>query len=596
MSAAQVARPRRLETGSLRPIDQAAPAEVGRVGTRAFLVLAAIPFLPILGSWAWLALVEPDLGVRLALVPALACAATVGLFALAVKEVRRSVIAQARELGRTLRKCELGDPVVVPSFADGDFERLAQMSLAICRRMNDSEARSLETSVRVTSLSNRHEQVVEHLTNENVRLRSTSDTVHQFSTILSREMGDAQICNELIFNIADHVQFKRAIVFLLDESSRKLGAVAVRDAAKKFALNGDFVRDTPIGLACARSSVANWAVETRRPVRVNDTAVDARWTDLLEDVKSVLVIPLHSRRGVIGAIQLELDHRGGFDAASERIVTSLANTAGIAVENAKLLREAARVRALEELDRLKTELISNVSHELRTPITSIKGYSQSLLRQDVEWPAGTVREFLEIIDEESDRLRAIIEDVLQISQIQSGVMKVDLRRLRVRRVIRSLVVQNQRHAMDHQFVVEVPNGFPAILADKLRFEQVLRNLIENAVKYSPSGGTITVRAEVAEPDMARFSVQDEGIGIPEDEIGQVFERFFRSSDGQARRAGGFGLGLSICRGIVEMHNGRIAVQSREGEGSTFSFTIPLAPPEDASDSEIGLAESEEEHE
>jgi len=383
---------------------------------------------------------------------------------------------------------------------------------------------------------------------------------------------------------------------LLDESSRKLGAVAVRDAAKKFALNGDFVRDTPMGLACARSSVASWAVETRRPVRVNDTAVDARWPDLLEDVKSVLVIPLHSRRGVIGAIQLELDHRGGFDAASERIVTSLANTAGIAVENAKLLREAARVRALEELDRLKTELISNVSHELRTPITSIKGYSQSLLRQDVEWPAGTVREFLEIIDEESDRLRAIIEDVLQISQIQSGVMKVDLRRLRVRRVIRSLVVQNQRHAMDHQFVVEVSNGFPAILADKLRFEQVLRNLIENAVKYSPSGGTITVRAEVAEPDMARFSVQDEGIGIPEDEIGQVFERFFRSSDGQARRAGGFGLGLSICRGIVEMHNGRIAVQSREGEGSTFSFTIPLAPPEDASDSEIGLAESEEEHE
>ncbi len=596
MSAAQVARPRHLETGSLRPIAHAPPAEIGRVGTREFLTLAALPLLPILGSWVWLALVQPEVVGRFALAPALACAATVALFALAVREVRRSIVAQARELGRILRKSESGDPVVIPSFADGDFERVAQVALAISRRMNDSEARSLETSVRITSLSNRHEQVVEHLTNENVRLRSTSDTVHQFSTILSREMGDPQICNELIFNIADHVEFKRATVFLLDESSRKLGAVAVRDPSKKLALNGAFVRDTPTGLASARSSVANWAVETRRTVRVNDTAVDARWTDLPDDVRSVLVVPLHSRRGVIGAIQLELDHRGGFDAASERIVTSLANTAGIAVENAKLLREAARVRALEELDRLKTELISNVSHELRTPITSIKGYSQSLLRRDIEWPADTVREFLEIIDEETDRLRAIIEDVLQVSQIQSRVLKVDLRRLRVGRVIRSLVAQKQRHAMDHQFVVEVPPGFPAIFADKLRFEQVLRNLIENAVKYSPRGGTITVRAETAEPGMARFSVKDEGIGIPEHELQQVFERFFRSSDGQAQRAGGFGLGLSICRGIVEMHKGTIAVESREGEGSTFSFTIPLAPSDDASDSQIGTAESEEEHE
>ncbi|HEY3081900.1 MAG TPA: ATP-binding protein, partial [Chloroflexota bacterium] len=167
-------------------------------------------------------------------------------------------------------------------------------------------------------------------------------------------------------------------------------------------------------------------------------------------------------------------------------------------------------------------------------------------------------------------------------QIESGVMRVDLRRCRLPRVIHRVVKKARATAVRHQFAVNIAPDFPEVRADLRRVEQVLRNLVENAVKYSPDGGTVTVRGD-AEGGEAVVSVSDEGIGIAPEDLGRVFDRFYRADGTAVRKAGGTGLGLSICQGIVEMHGGRIWVESQPGVGSTFRFSLALAGPGGSAD-------------
>src|SRR5438132_11069288 len=171
-------------------------------------------------------------------------------------------------------------------------------------------------------------------------------------------------------------------------------------------------------------------------------------------MRSVLAVPLRARQSGIGVIQLEHPHPYAYNASDERILASLANQAAIAVENVRLFDEAAKVQALRELDRLKSELLSTVSHELRTPLASIKGYAGTLLRSDVDWDNETRREFLQIIDEESDRLSELIEDLLQLSQIEAGILRVDPRPIRMPRLVQRVVKKARTASAAHQFEVD----------------------------------------------------------------------------------------------------------------------------------------------
>jgi signal transduction histidine kinase len=219
-----------------------------------------------------------------------------------------------------------------------------------------------------------------------------------------------------------------------------------------------------------------------------------------------------------------------------------------------------------------------VSHELRTPLSSIKGYASSLLRDDVEWEDETRREFLTVIDEESDRLTALIEDLLQMSEIEAGVLRVDRQPVRITRLAQKIVKKLRPEARDHQVSVNVVADVPETLADPRRVEQVLQNLIGNAVKYSPDGAPVQVRVERRGAEIL-VSVRDQGIGIALEHLDHVFDRFYRVDGTLARQTGGSGLGLAICRGLVEAHGGKIWVESQLSKGSTFFFTIPLTPPE-----------------
>jgi signal transduction histidine kinase len=236
-----------------------------------------------------------------------------------------------------------------------------------------------------------------------------------------------------------------------------------------------------------------------------------------------------------------------------------------------LFRDVTRVK---ELDQMKDQLLSTVSHELRTPLAAIKGFTTTLLREDVRWDDATQRDFLKIIEEETDRLGELIDNLLDMSKIEAGVLRVDKEPIQLRNVVRESIDRARRRSEAHWFVVDLPSELPRVWADGRRIRQVLNNLLENAIKYSPGGGQITVTGEV-EGDHTTISVADSGQGIPPEFLDKIFQRFFQLDAANTRKTGGSGLGLSISKGIVEANGGKIWAESSPGKGSVFRFTLPL---------------------
>lgn len=237
-----------------------------------------------------------------------------------------------------------------------------------------------------------------------------------------------------------------------------------------------------------------------------------------------------------------------------------------------LLSDVSRER---EADAMKSQLLSTVSHELRTPLASIKGFATTLLRQDVRWDDTTQRDFLKIIEEEADRLTEIIDNLLDMSQLEAGMLRITKAPTQLRTLIREVVDEMRMQTEAHWFVMDLPSGLPQVLADSRRIRQVLHNLVENAIKYS-KGGQITVSCELRTDNIV-VSVGDQGEGIPPESLNRVFDRFFQIDGASTRSVGGSGLGLSISRGIIQAHGGQIWAESTPGKGSTFRFTLPIVP-------------------
>jgi len=239
-------------------------------------------------------------------------------------------------------------------------------------------------------------------------------------------------------------------------------------------------------------------------------------------------------------------------------------------------RELATANArLAELDRMKSDFVSMVSHELRTPLGLIKGYVGTLLRRDAPLDEATREEFLQVIDEETDRLTELVTNLLDMSRIEAGTLRVDRRPTPLARLLADCADRLRAREPDRALYLDVPSALPPVLADERRIAQVVDNLLTNAVRYSPEATPIVLGARAVDGGV-EVRVVDQGIGIPADKQDQVFEKFFRANASDTRRFAGTGLGLTICRGIVEAHGGTIWVQSEPGRGSTFAFHIPLA--------------------
>jgi len=228
---------------------------------------------------------------------------------------------------------------------------------------------------------------------------------------------------------------------------------------------------------------------------------------------------------------------------------------------------------LKQLERTRQEFVANVSHELRTPLSLIKGYVETLRDGAVANPEVAPR-FLETIDRNAERLTLLIEDLLTISELESGRMKLQLQPVSLRATVDKVLddFRERGAARQMELIGEVPDLI--LRADADRLEQVLCNLVDNAIKYGRDRGAVAVRARIAENGQIEVSVEDDGPGIPTESLERVFERFYRVDKARSREHGGTGLGLSIVKHIVQSHGGRVWVNSQLGQGSTFYFTLP----------------------
>lgn len=242
--------------------------------------------------------------------------------------------------------------------------------------------------------------------------------------------------------------------------------------------------------------------------------------------------------------------------------------------NGALLNIIASVRDItrfREAEELKSTFISVISHELKTPVALIKGYVSTLRREDAVWDREIVQDSLAVIEEEADRLTELIENLLDATRLQAGVLAINSADVDIAALARRIAERFKTQTSRHTIEVNIPENFPIVLGDEDRLAQVLSNLISNAIKYSPNGGKIRISGK-ALPEQVVICVSDQGAGIAATDIPFVFERFYRSEDA-SRSTKGAGLGLYLARAVVEAHGGRIWVDSKPGEGARICFSL-----------------------
>jgi two-component system phosphate regulon sensor histidine kinase PhoR len=246
---------------------------------------------------------------------------------------------------------------------------------------------------------------------------------------------------------------------------------------------------------------------------------------------------------------------------------------GTAIGAVLVLHDISELRRLE---RVRQDFVANVSHEFKTPLTAIRGFAETLLSGALE-DVDHRRRFVEIIQDHAERLTRLTDDLLKLSTIEAGRMELDLHTVNPRELLQ-LTADTAAFAADKKqqtIQIECPKNLPAIRGDAGRLRDVLQNLLDNAVQYTPAEGHIIASAAV-DGDEVVFTVADNGIGIPQAEQERIFERFYRVDEGRSREVGGTGLGLSIARHIAEAHGGRVWVESAIGQGSRFHFSVPIA--------------------
>lgn len=280
-----------------------------------------------------------------------------------------------------------------------------------------------------------------------------------------------------------------------------------------------------------------------------------------------------------------LDYECQLKKSAAEIIPLGLSTAALLDENAQNkgvvivgrdLTQAKRLGNLEELNKMKSEFVSIVSHELRTPLTSIKGFISTLLH-DAEgfFDEAQKQRFYQIISNETDRLIRLINDLLNVSRIEAGkALQMNIKEIKLLPIAQKAIETQKSYATKHHLKLEIDNNIEKIFADEDKLEQMLTNLLNNSIKYSPEGGKVILKITRTPEKEILFAISDEGLGIPANLLPKLFEKFNRVDREQIKGIKGTGIGLNLVKHLVELHQGKIWVESIEGKGSTFYFTIP----------------------
>jgi signal transduction histidine kinase len=316
-------------------------------------------------------------------------------------------------------------------------------------------------------------------------------------------------------------------------------------------------------------SIAHEVMLTRETRLVHEKAPG--WKRNRLALRDFLGLPLKNKEQMIGA--LVFGRFGGPPYTPEHVNLAefIAGHVAQLLGNKSLVERVARLEAERRLERLQQDFIATISHELCTPLGFIKGYATTLLREDTTWDKDTSKEFLAIIDEEADRLRELIDNLLDSSRLQSGTLHMEIQPVRLDSLVRDISVRVGSQNENLQIQLELKKKNVKCSADPTRLAQVLENLLNNATKYAP--GSIVRIGMDSSDDQAHIWVRDNGPGISKDHIEHVFKRFYRVPHNSAG-VRGTGLGLFICREIVNAHGGEITVESKQGSGTSFHIYLP----------------------
>lgn len=287
-----------------------------------------------------------------------------------------------------------------------------------------------------------------------------------------------------------------------------------------------------------------------------------------------LGLPIFTRSEVIGAIIFIRFGGPAFTREQVDFATFFTQQLALQMHREQLKRDRDHLEFQYRVFQVQEDFISTVSHELRTPLGFIKGYTTTLLRTDANWDAATQQEFLTIIDNETDRLQELIANLLDSAKLQSGQIMMHFQAVRLDALINDLLTRARLHNPDASISLQVKQPIKTIQADPRRLTQIIENLINNAIKYAP-GSSISIKIDETEHGVC-IDVHDDGPGIPEKYQSRLFDRFFRVPD-QRPNVHGSGLGLFICKQIIQAHNGDISIDSQPGDGTTFHILLPERP-------------------
>ncbi len=340
--------------------------------------------------------------------------------------------------------------------------------------------------------------------------------------------------------------------------------------------------------------LSGWVATHAKPLIVPDVKKDPRYIERITSTVSEATIPLKKAGKVIGVLNLESVNYDNFRQYKDALEI-LTNQIAVAIENVRLYNEISlfnetlknevfmatkelveKNKELERMDRLKSDFVSNVSHELRTPLTSIKGYSKLLMDGKLGQMPDSQVQCMKIIIEEADRLTRLINDVLDLAKLEGGKVQFKKELMDIEDVASDVITTLSTLAEDKDitFHLQPVGAIPKISASKDLIKQVFFNLVGNAIKFTPKNGHIYIILE-RDNNFVRATVKDTGIGVPEEQIAKIFDKFYQVDTSMTRQHGGTGLGLPIAKHIVDAHKGRIYAESEVGKGSSFIFELPI---------------------
>jgi signal transduction histidine kinase len=417
---------------------------------------------------------------------------------------------------------------------------------------------------------------------ENARLFTMTDQalaerVQELHTmqLIDRQLNStlvdfARVMDLTLEHAMDAVAASSGVVAVMDDEGAGLYLVAQRSMPTEYAR----YRDEPWPID---KGIIGRVAREGQPAVIDNVRQDPDSVPVMAQARSQLSVPIVYQNEVRAVISLQSPHPEAFGQHDLDFITRLADHAAIAIENARLYHQA------QAANQAKTEFMSVASHELKVPMTSIKGFAKLLTLGTGGQVTQQQRKFLEVISSNVDRMNRLVADLLDVSRIEAGRLRLEMGNVNLQEIIETVVqsVKAQIDAKELTLELDVPASVPPVWGDRDRLIQVLTNLVSNAYKYTPNGGQIHIivngKTEPESPDSLTISVRDTGVGISSEDQERLFTKFFRADDPRVRDVAGTGLGLSITKSLIETHGGEIWFQSEPGHGTTFTFTLPVAP-------------------